>query len=199
MPTATRPAITPTAGTATTPTALPAVTPTVGTATTPTATVPVNTQPPITFVADADARVDAAAPDANFGKWDTLRVDNGPGPQIQSYLHFTVQNISSSVVSATLRIYVTSQSTSGAAISATSPNWSENNLTWNNRPQPTTAAFGKAVAVHANTWVNYDITPLIKGNGSVSLALIARSMDGMNFTSRETNTKPQLLVTVRKP
>ena len=193
------PTTTPTRGATTVPTSGPIRSPTAGPTTSPTATAQPNNPQTITFLSDADTRVNAAEPDTNYGKWNTLRIDNGPDPEIQSYLRFAVSNLPSTVVSATLRIYATSQSVAGAAVYGTAPTWTEKGLTWNNRPHPNTSVAGKAVAVHANTWVTYDITPLIKGNGTVSLVLIARSTDGMNFTSRETNTKPHLLVTVAKP
>jgi hypothetical protein len=50
--------------------------------------------------------------------------------------------------------------------------------------------------VAVNTWVDYDVTSLVRGDGLVSFALTGTSSDGTDFTSREGGANaPQLLIT----
>jgi hypothetical protein len=52
--------------------------------------------------------------------------------------------------------------------------------------------------VATNTWVEYDVTAAVSGNGTVSFVLATTSSDGLDVRSREYNTiaqRPQLVVT----
>ena len=46
-----------------------------------------------------------------------------------------------------------------------------------------------------NTWVEYDVTSLLTGNGTYTFALIADSTDGAEFSSREGGAPAQLVIT----
>ena len=57
---------------------------------------------------------------------------------------------------------------------------------------PAVADFGPAAV---NTWVELDVSPLVTGNGSVSILLEQPGTDGVQFYSRESSYKPELVVT----
>ena len=49
-----------------------------------------------------------------------------------------------------------------------------------------------------NTWVEYDVTPFVTGNGTYSFSLATTSNDGIDFYNRENATlRPELVVTLR--
>ena len=77
--------------------------------------------------------------------------------------------------------------------------WTESGtggVTWNTQPALSSGAFDNKGALTTNTWVEYDVTALVTGNGTYTFALVADSTDGANFSSREGSNPPQLVVTL---
>lgn len=145
-----------------------------------------------TFAPVADARVQESSPGTNYGTSD-LRVDAGPSKE--SYLRFTTQGLTAPVTSATLRLYATNGSADGPGLYRVSDSsWSESTLTWNNRPARASTATSDLGRISTGTWVEYDVTPLVTGNGTFSFALAGPSTDGTDFTSREGANAPRLVV-----
>ncbi len=86
----------------------------------------------VTFPAVADARVEAASPNTNFGTTTPLRVDSSPLEE--AYLRFDVSGTNGPVTSARLRVFATNATVNGPAVYLTGNGWTETGLTWNNRP-----------------------------------------------------------------
>ena len=187
-----------------TPTPTPGPTPTPTPAPTPSPTpapTPAPTPPPagttLTFSPVADARVQEANATTNFGTETFLRADGAADPDVESYLRFTLAGIGT-VQSARLRVYAYNGTVDGPAAYATGSSWTETGLTWANRPARTGAALADRTAISPNTWVEYDVTAAVTGNGSASFVLAATSSDGVDLRSREYGTaaeRPQLVVT----
>jgi PKD repeat protein len=157
-------------------------------------------QTTVSFLPVADARVEEAHPDTNFGASTRLGTDGDAGYQIESALTFDVSGLASVVQSATLWLYVTSDGTAdGPSVYPVSDNWSESGVTWTSRPQPTGAAASRMGAGAPNGWVELDVTSLIRGNGPVSLLLAQSSTDGAIYYSRQGTYKPMLVVTSADP
>ena len=150
----------------------------------------------ISFSPVADARVEEGSPGTNFGTSTYLRSDK---PAAQSYLRFDVSGVTGTIQQALLRLYVPSgySTTNGPAVYGTDNQWEETLITWTNKPPPTTAASDNKGSILENQWVEYNVTPLVTGNGSVSFILIADSSDGVRFSSREATNKPQLVITLQ--
>lgn len=143
----------------------------------------------------ADARVEEAYPDKNFGASSALRLDGGTDPDMESYLQFTVSGLWGPVRSAKLRLYATTDTRDGPAAYSTGTGWSESGLTWSNRPARASGPHDDKGAIPANSWVEFDVTPLVTGDGTYSFLLATTSTDGISFYSREGAQKPQLVVT----
>jgi hypothetical protein len=153
-----------------------------------------------TIVAEADSRVPEAKPDTNLGKNPTLYVDGGAtDPDIESYIRFTVTGISGTVSSATMRVYVTDATRNGPALYTTSNDWSETGITWNNRPARTSDMLEDKGALTLNTWVDYDVTNIITGDGTYSFVLATDAADILGLSSREGSAAPQLVITLADP
>jgi len=78
-------------------------------------------------------------------------------------------------------------------------NWVESGtggVNWNNRPALISGVADNKTSFGVNTWVEYDVTSLVIGSGTYTLALVADSTDGVVFSSREGTTPPQLVVTL---
>jgi hypothetical protein len=150
----------------------------------------------VTFTPVADAYVSAGAPSTNYGTGATLRVDGSP--LIYSYLRFTVGGLTGTVTKATLRIWANSGQTTGYGVSAVADtSWSETGITWNSAP-PIGALAGSSGKVTLGTWTSVDVTSLITGNGTFSLALNTTNDTALSLASRESGANsPQLVVETR--
>jgi hypothetical protein len=145
----------------------------------------------IPFSASADAYVSSARPDVNRGSSPVLRTASRP--KIMSYLTFPVSGLSGTVTAATLRLWANAPDLRGAAVHAAPGSWHEDSITASNAP-----AVGEAVAltgqVGAKTWVTADVTPLVAGNGVVSIALTQVGSGSGQYDSREGAHAPELVV-----
>jgi hypothetical protein len=150
-----------------------------------------------TFVTEADARVSEDKPDVKFGTYGTvLYVEGGIDPDHESYLRFTVTGISGTVISAKLRAYVVDRTSNGPAVYTTSNDWAETGITWNNRPARTSGALDDEGSLETNTWAEFDVTSIVKANGTYSFVLATDSNDGLTLASREGSYPAQLVVTI---
>jgi hypothetical protein len=108
-----------------------------------------------------------------------------------------VTEVSVPIQRAQLRLYVTDNGTQdGPAVYSTSDSWTENSITWNNRPARTSDALDNKGSLGTNSWVEYDVTSLITGSGTFSFVLVADSSDGVVFSSRQGEQTPQLMLTL---
>jgi chitodextrinase len=147
-----------------------------------------------TTVVGSDARVAESAPSSNYGSSSYIRVDGGSDPDVVSYLQFSVTGLEQAVQKATLRVFATSDTVDGPAVHPTMNTWTERGITWNTRP-PVGAAAYDIGAVKDGTWVDWDVTALVTGSGTYSFALVGTSSDGLNLSSREGGSSPQLVLT----
>jgi hypothetical protein len=160
------------------------------TVTTPAVAPPVT----LTFAPDADVYSDQLNPTTNFGT--AVKVVSDNSPVREGYFRFSVSGLSGAVQNATLRLWVTDGTTNGPAVyGVTDTTWSETGVTWNNKPAHGASPTDNKGAVSKDAWVEYDVTPLVTGNGPVSFVLIADSSDGLDVFSREGTKPPQLVVT----
>jgi hypothetical protein len=157
----------------------------------PVTTVPAT--PPFVSV-EADARVEEAHQGTNYGT-SHLRTDGGGDLDVESYMRFSVGGFLGRITSAKLRVRATTATVDGPALYTTSNGWSEDAITWSNRPARTSTAIEDKGAIAANTWVEYDVTPFVRSNGTFNFALATSSSDDVNFASREGTFKPKLVVT----
>jgi hypothetical protein len=145
--------------------------------------------------AEADATVKSGSPKTNFGKATTLEVDTSP--LMTSFLRFNVP-ATGAVKKATLRLFVGNATDNGPHLYTTQAGWSETAITWSNRPARTSGIVGDIGAAGAGTWVEYDVTSLVRGAGSHSFELSGDTPNGVDFNSAEASSnRPQLLVLAR--
>ena len=151
----------------------------------------------LSFAAQADAYVTELHPDSNQGTLNYLQVENANNRNTESYLRFTVNGIPGTIQSVKLRVYATTNSsTNGPAVYGSNNTWTETGITWNNRPAPTTGILDNKSAIDKNTWVEYDVTSLVAGNGTFNFVFVGDTSDEIRFSSREGGNPPQLVVTI---
>lgn len=146
-----------------------------------------------TFNPIADAYVNQDSSATNYGAAMTLRAD--ASPIVRSYLRFNVQGLSGTVTRATLRIFTNSNSSIGYEVRGVADNsWVESTINYTNAPAfdgvtATSGSFG------SGAWTTVDITPLVTGNGTFSIALTTTSNTAFSLASRESGaTAPQLVI-----
>jgi 3-phytase len=154
----------------------------------------------LSFSPVADARVEQANPDANYGYSRRLVTDEEPAAERRSYLKFEVSGISGPVTNAKLRLYSEAASVDGPELRPVVTNWDENSITWNTRPAATAGPVDDTAAIPPYSWVEFDVTDLMNGDGTYAFRLSQYSHDGVTFASREATTgRPELLVETNPP
>jgi hypothetical protein len=76
----------------------------------------------------------------------------------------------------------------------TDSDWSEDEITWTERPDRYPGNIERQEAAAANSWVRYDVSNVIGGDGTYSFLLTGTSPDGVTFSSREGFIPPFLLL-----
>jgi len=140
----------------------------------------------------ADSYVDASQPTTNFSGSSQVRVDGSP--VVVTYLKFSVQ-VTGPVTRAVLRMYANSNHSVGYRVhGVVDTTWNEGTLTYANAPSYGPEV-GSSGAFSAGTWVEVDVTSLITGSGTISLALSTASSTAMSLGSRESGANaPQLVI-----
>jgi chitodextrinase len=164
----------------------------------PSETRSVRTPVTVRFGASADARVEQASPASNHATSTTLRTDGGSDPDVETYLRFNVAGVAGPIANAKLRLRTGSDTADGPAVYATDWTGLESAITWNNRPARTSGATDDKARIGSSTWVEYDVTSLVAGDGAHSFVLATGSSDGIDFRSREysdATRRPELVLT----
>ena len=162
--------------------------------------VPASSAELLTFTPTDDATIRAGQATQTAGHTPRLLVD--ASPRQAGLLRFTVAGVGGrAVAGAVLRLHVLDPSILGGSVApTTTASWSETTVTWQNAP-----AAGAPVAtlgrVRVGNWYELDVTPLVTGDGIVSLRLDTTSPNGVDFAAKESGPAlaPQLLVTLDEP
>lgn len=151
-----------------------------------------------TFNPSEDAYVYSPYPTKSHGANTKLRLRN---PDYKSYLKFDVTGLGGHVQSAKLRLYVTNASPDGGSVYAVSNNyassstpWVEQGLTWNNAPAIADTSLSQLGSVELNTWVEFNVTTAIAGEGVYSFGLTSASENSVFYSSKEDSQPPQLVI-----
>jgi hypothetical protein len=133
----------------------------------------------------ADTAVSEAEPDSSFGDSDKLRIDGQP--IVRSYLRFDLSGIEDPLRRATLRLYATSEQSSGIMVYgfARFSIWADNELTYATAPQPPEVALGIADSVKSGRWLEFDVTQLAAGGNSITLALATSGETNIAIAAKE--------------
>jgi chitodextrinase len=149
------------------------------------------------FDVAADAYVNAAAPDVNYGRAVILRADSTP--DLHSYLRFEVKGLGGRPVArALLKIYANSASIKGLRLFAVADNnWDEMSFNYYNSP-----GFGDVLVASdpfkAGEWITLDVSSYITGEGLFSFGIGTQATTAISLASRESGVNvPQLLIELR--
>jgi cysteine-rich repeat protein len=161
---------------------------------------------PVSATVDADATVNSASPNANFGTANQVNVDAGPSV-LQTYMRVSVSGLGNrTITSAKLRLKAATtsnaNSNSGGRLHVTSCGWTETGLTFNNRPAFTPAVLSAVGAVALGQTVDFDVSSVVTADGTYCFAIDSLSTDGVDYNSRQATTvanRPALVLTTSCP
>ena len=155
----------------------------------------------LTFQPVADAYVWSARAGRNYGSRATLHIRNREASVRRAYLKFEVTGTAGDVQRATLRLYVNRAADDAGAVylvdnnySGSSTPWTEDGLTWRNAPQLPNTPLDAPGTVEENTWVEFDVTAAVPGDGVVSFAISKTSPRMIKYEARENSNAPELVV-----
>jgi len=144
--------------------------------------------------------VNSLLPTQNLGTDNELRVEQDSAIN-HSYLKFQVSGTRAIVHGAKLRLYVTNSSDDGGSIhkvsdyyAGTVTAWTENGLVWNNAPAIGPPALSSVSSPSAGTWVEFDVSAAIPGDGTYSFGLQSASDNSVEYSSKEGTRAPELVV-----
>ena len=149
----------------------------------------------------ADAYVKNTNPSTNYGTDTSLLVKNDAASTIyRDFLKFTVPSLPGTVVSATLQLYSSTNSSDASrhvcAYRVTSTTWTETGITWSNAPAIGTSSLSCVVGNQPVGWVSYGLGSTISGPGTYAVALTQDTATLTTYAAREGSNAPRLLVTV---
>ncbi|MEQ1759430.1 MAG: DNRLRE domain-containing protein [Vicinamibacterales bacterium] len=144
----------------------------------------------------ADAVVKSTSPKANDGASNKLRTRLGDGPSdvtYRSFLKFDVTGLTGPVVAATLRLYVTDNSSGGISVFSSDGGWSETGLTWTSAPGLGALLGSSGATLTKNTWVEIPLPPgMFTVNQQYTFVLTGSNSQSAYFSSKEGTHSPQL-------
>ena len=153
------------------------------------------------FSPSDDALVSKATSTTNYGSAATLELIKSKDAR-NSYLKFTLSGLAGTVTNAKIRLYSVPKSSMGGSAYLVSNNykgttkpWTESGLIWKNAPTLPSTRLSTVGAVSANTWVEFDVTAAVKGNGTYSFALSTSSSSLTVYNSRQAGlNQPELVI-----
>lgn len=144
----------------------------------------------------ADTYVEAEQQES-FGAARKLVADSAS--ERAAYLRFSLGGLPGPVKRAELRLFALDPSIDGPALYPVDTGWAEGAVTSRAPPPVTGPLVADVGAVADGSWVAYDVTALVRGNGAYGFGLFTHSRDGVDFASREhprAELRPRLAVTV---
>ncbi|HWQ88480.1 MAG TPA: DNRLRE domain-containing protein, partial [Desulfitobacteriaceae bacterium] len=153
-----------------------------------------------TFSPNADAKVISSTASTNYGTSNKLEERVSKDTR-RGYLKFDVSGLSGTVKSAKMRVYCLRTFRGGDSAYLVSNNyqgttnpWTERGLNWNNAPSLPSTYLSHVAPVTANTWVEFDVTAAVTGNGVYSFALAHNAATLTYYNTKEAAQNRPVLV-----
>ena len=147
----------------------------------------------LTFNVGADTYVNASSPTTNYGNATVWRLD--ASPDLHAYLKFTVQGLGGVTIQhAYLHVFANSSSSLGInALTVLNNSWGETTTNYNNAPV-LGALLGASGAYPSGTWITFEVTSYITGEGVYSFGITTPGSTQLSFASKESGVNAAYLV-----
>lgn len=148
----------------------------------------------LSIVANADARISEDNTGKNYGTEKLLRIRDD-SKDWRTYLKFEVTGLTAKPKQVRIRLFATDGGPDAGTVYSTSTSWNEKTITWKNAPA-FAAQIAKSITGSANdqSWVYYDVTSKVTGNGTYSFGLKNNDDNSIYFDSREGKKQPTLVI-----
>ncbi len=150
----------------------------------------------ITLTPIADTYVRADTPASSSGTSTTLIADGSPVKR--TLLKFNISGVAGRpVLRAVLRMWCIDPSSLGGTVHGVpDTTWTEA-VTWNSAPAASASAVASQGAVTPGAWYEWDVTPIVSGDGLLAMDLTSTNSNGAYYSSRQATEaqRPQLVVT----
>jgi len=154
-----------------------------------------------TITVAEDTYVSQGNPSATHGGYGYLATNAAPGER-RVYVKVTVNGIPAEAtgVTATLRLWGQTVSSSVFTVRQVPSTWTEGSLTWNNQPALGTTVTTRT-GVASGQYNDFDVTAFVTSNGTYAMAVTTSTTTQIKFTSKEStaNHPPQLAVSWTPP
>lgn len=148
----------------------------------------------VRFAATADTYVDSSRPSTARGSSTGMDVDGKP--VTVALLRFDLSGLAGrQVQSLSLRLHQVDASKTGGRVHPVTGAWDES-TTWSTRPTVPNTLLGVFGAVSAGRWYELALDPGLALDGPLALALDTTSSDGARWATRESTTRPELVVSL---
>jgi hypothetical protein len=155
---------------------------------------------PLRFTPVYDAHVASSSPSSNYGAATELR-SKSDSSIYNAYLKFEVAGVAGTVQSASLELYCTNASDNAGLVylaandyrNTTTP-WVESSLNYDNAPAIAGTPLNSPVPAVPGTWIRFDVTGAMTGNGTYTFAFRNPSGDSVYFSSKEGANDPVLVI-----
>jgi chitodextrinase len=150
----------------------------------------------LTFTPAADAYVQSDQPMVNFGTSTQIVADASPSRRL--LLKFVVSGVNArQILSAKLRLNCVNSSNLGGDFHRVADSgWGETTVHWNNQPAADAAVIASLGSVSALSNYEVDVSSLVTGDGTYTIAADSISGDGAYYSSKEGSAPPQLVLTL---
>jgi chitodextrinase len=138
----------------------------------------------MTIVVSEDTYVNAGFPNSNYGTTTVWRVDGSP--DVHALLKFVIQGLGGTPIAhAYLHVFANTSSSVGVNTLTVGDNsWNENTVTYNTAP-PLGNLLGSSGAFGSGTWLTFDVTSFVTGEGTYSFGVTTPGSKQISFASKE--------------
>ncbi len=112
----------------------------------------------------------------------------------RTYLKFDVAGLTAPPTSARVRLFVADGGPDGGRIHSVANSWTEPTINWNNAPAIGGTQLSQVGAVVTGTFIEFDVTAAVTGNGTFSFGILNSASDSVLFSSKEGASPPQLIL-----
>jgi hypothetical protein len=140
----------------------------------------------------ADAHVSESKPAINHGISSELLATTTP-TRYESYLKFNIPTLTAPIERVLFRLCSRERMNNGPSLYLTDNNWTEDGITWNNRPLPGGTKIADMEKVPID-WGQIYVTGHITESGPASIVLVPDGIEEGNFYSRQTKFGAYLVI-----
>jgi hypothetical protein len=148
-----------------------------------------------------DAYVRSNKPLKNYGTFADLSVRETSSASYLAYFKFEISGVVNNPTAAMLKLHTMQPGVDGGSVYIASNDfkqsdvpWNEDELDWGNAPEIQGESLAEIGPVDSSDSVTIDLSSLVRGNGTITVALQNSSSDAVKYSSKEGIMPPELWI-----